>query len=33
MLENAQIITNGAEEAGVLVTFAGKGGMQIKYIG
>jgi hypothetical protein len=33
MLENAQIITNRTEGADVLVTFAGNGGLQIKYAG
>jgi len=33
MLENAQIITNRTEEADVLVTFAGNGGLQVKAAG
>jgi plastocyanin len=33
ILENAQIITNRTEEADVLVTFAGNGGVQIKSYG
>jgi hypothetical protein len=31
MLETAQILTNRTEEAGVIVTLATNGGLQIKY--
>jgi plastocyanin len=31
MLENAQIMANGADDAHVITTFAENGGLQIKY--
>jgi predicted sugar kinase len=31
MLETAQILTNKTEDAGIIVTFAENGGLQIKY--